>query len=130
MSTPTPIDQLSDAINRELTIYSEHIIEGVKEQAKISMKELVRQTKATAPVGKRKRHYKNSITSKKTAENDRSVTYTWYVKGPNYRLSHLLENGHALRNGGRTTGTHFIQNASEPILEQYIEAIEEVIRNG
>jgi hypothetical protein len=126
----TPIDQLSDAINNELTIYSQHIIDGIKEEAKKSMKELVRQTKATAPVGKRKRHYKNSITSKKTAENDRSVTYTWYVKGSNYRLSHLLENGHALRNGGRTTGTHFIQNASEPILEQYLEAVREVIRNG
>lgn len=126
----TPIDQLSDAINNELTIYSQHIIDGIKEEAKKSMKELVRQTKATAPVGKRKRHYKNSITSKKTAENDRSVTYTWFVKGSNYRLSHLLENGHALRNGGRTTGTHFIQNASEPILEQYLEAVREVIRNG
>lgn len=126
----TPIDQLSDAINNELTIYSQHIIDGIKEEAKKSMKELVRQTKATAPVGKRKRHYKDSITSKKTAENDRAVTYTWYVKGSNYRLSHLLENGHALRNGGRTTGTHFIQNASEPILEQYLEAVREVIRNG
>lgn len=126
----TPIDQLTDAINNELTIYSQHIIDGIKEEAKKSMKELVRQTKATAPVGKRKRHYKNSITSKKTEETDRAVTYTWYVKGSNYRLSHLLENGHALRNGGRTTGTHFIQNASEPILEQYLEAVREVIRNG
>lgn len=94
------------------------------------MDQLVKDTKATAPVGTRKKHYRDSIKGKKTDENDRSVTYTWYVDGPDYRLSHLLENGHALRNGGRVEGTHFIKNASDPILEQYIKAVEEVITNG
>ena len=94
------------------------------------MDQLVKDTKATAPVGNRKKHYRNSIKSKKTGEDDRSVSYAWYVDGPDYRLSHLLENGHALRNGGRVEGTHFIKNASDPILEQYIKAVEEVIKNG
>lgn len=94
------------------------------------MDQLVKDTKATAPVGKRQKHYRDSIKSKKTAENDRAVEYTWYVDGSDYRLSHLLENGHALRNGGRVEGTHFIKNASDPILLQYIQAVEEVCRNG
>lgn len=124
------VGQLSEAIAKELTLYGQNVIDGVKKEAKKSMDQLVKDTKATAPVGKRKKHYRDSIKGKKTDENDRSVTYTWYVDGPDYRLSHLLENGHALRNGGRVPGTHFIKNASDPIIEQYLQAVEEVCKNG
>lgn len=130
MSKTIGVDQLGEAIAKELTIYSDNVIEGIKNEAKSHVKQLVKDTKATAPVGHRAKHYRDSITSKKTAETDRSIEYTWYVKGSDYRLSHLLEKGHALRDGGRTTGTHFIQNASDPILEDYIKAVEEVIKNG
>lgn len=130
MSKTIGVDQLGEAIAKELTIYSDNVIEGIKNEAKSHVKQLVKDTKATAPVGNRSKHYRDSITSKKTAETVRSIEYTWYVKGSDYRLSHLLEKGHALRDGGRTTGTHFIQNASDPILEDYIKAVEEVIKNG
>ena len=130
MSKSIPVSQLADAINNELTLYNDKVITGVKKQAKKYMSQLVKDTKATAPVGKRTKHYRDSIASKKLEENDRSITYLWYVKGSDYRLSHLLEKGHALRNGGRTAGTHFIQNASDSILKQYVEAVEEVIKNG
>lgn len=124
------IGDLNEAISKELTLYSKSVIDGVKKEAKKHMDQLVKDTKATAPVGKRTKHYRDSIKSKKTEENDRSVSYTWYVEGSDYRLSHLLENGHALRDGGRTEGTHFIKNATDPILDRYIEAVEEVIKNG
>ena len=123
-------DKLSEAINKELSLYHQDVIEKIKKEAQTSVKQLVKDTKATAPVGTRKKHYRDSITSKKLSENDRSVSYVWYVKGPDYRLSHLLENGHAKRNGGRVEGTHFIKKASEPIIEQYIKAVEEAIENG
>lgn len=124
------IGELSEAINRELTLYGQHVIDGVKKEAKNSMSQLVKETKATAPVGKRKKHYRDSIKSKKVSENDRSVSYMWYVAGSDYRLSHLLENGHVLRRGGRVNGTHFIKKASDPIIEKYEKAVEEVIKNG
>lgn len=130
MSKTIGVDQLGEAIAKELTIYSDNVIEGIKNEAKSHVKQLVKDTKATAPVGNRSKHYRDSITSKKTAETDRSIEYTWYVKGSDYRLSHLLEKGHANRDGGRTPGTHFIQSASDPILEDYIKAVEEVIKNG
>lgn len=126
----TSIGDLTEAINKELTLYSESVISGIKKEAKKSMDQLVKDTKATAPVGNRSKHYRDSIKGKKTSEDDRSVSYTWYVDGPDYRLSHLLENGHAKKNGGRVEGNHFIKNASDPILEQYLKAVEEVIRNG
>lgn len=124
------IGDLDKAIGKELTLYGNDVIGGIKNQALKSIKQLVADTKATAPVGNRKKHYRDSIKYKKMSENDRSVNYLWYVEGSDYRLSHLLENGHALRNGGRVEGTHFIKNASDPILKKYLETVEEVIKNG
>ena len=119
---------ITEAINRELTIYSNEVTEAIKKEAKTHMSQLVKRTRETAPVGRRQKHYRDNISSKKTSDTDRGTTYTWYVKGSDYRLSHLLENGHATRDGGRTRGTHFIANASEPILADYIAKVEEAIK--
>lgn len=130
MSRTVGIDQLDEAIAKELTLYGENVMSGIKKKSAESIKKLVKETKATAPVGKRKKHYRDSIKSKKTKDSYRDISYVWYVDGSDYRLSHLLENGHALRNGGRTRGTHFIKKASDPILEDYVKAVEEIIKNG
>lgn len=124
------IDQLDEAIERELTIYSKEVTDGVKRETKKAMDQLVKETKATAPVGKRRKHYKDNISSRKLSESDRGIEYQWYVKGSDYRLSHLLENGHALKDGGRVDGTGFIHKAEISILEEYEKAIEEVCKNG
>lgn len=130
MSNTIGIDELGDAIAEGLSIYSRNVTDGIKDEAKRHIKQLVKDTKATAPVGHRQKHYRDSIKSKKTMETDRAVEYTWYVAGSDYRLSHLLENGHALRNGERTEGTHFIEKATDPIIETYLKAVEDIISNG
>lgn len=131
MNKAISVEQINEAIGDLLRSYNREISEAIKVEAKNAMAQLVSDTKATAPVGKRKKHYRDSIKSKKVSESNDFIRYVWYVAGSDYRLSHLLENGHALRDGGRVEGTHFIQNASEPIIESYIKAIEEAIkRNG
>lgn len=127
MSTVT-VDQLSEEIRTTLENYNKVVIDGTKQKAKESMDRLVKETKATAP--KHRPKYYKSISSKQTRNDNFGAEYTWYVKGSEYRLSHLLENGHATRDGGRVAGTHFIKNASDPILEEYVKAVEEVIQNG
>lgn len=128
MSGSISIDQLSEAIGKELENYNRVVVQGTKDEAKKAMDRLVKQTKDTAPT--RRPKYKKSITSRKEWETPVGIAYTWYVKGSEYRLSHLLENGHATRNGGRTKAYHFIKNASDPIIDEYIQAVEEVCRNG
>ena len=123
-------DQLPDAISRELAIHSKEVNAKIRTLTETNIKALVEKTKATAPVGKRKKHYKSNIASKVITENSRKTIGQWYVKGNDYRLSHLLEHGHALKDGGRVEGTGFISKESEEIIDNYVREIEEVLRNG
>lgn len=128
MSKLINIDELNDVISAELKAYNQTVTDGVKKQTKRAMKDLVENTKATAPVGKRDKHYRDSITSRTLSESDTKLEKQWYVKGSDYRLSHLLNNGHALRGGGRYEGTNFIGKAVDRILPWYVQQIEEVIK--
>lgn len=127
--TRVAIEGFEDAVTDLLKTYAGEVKEGIDGKAKESIKQLVKTTKATAPVGNRDKHYRDSIKSK-DFHTRRTDWYIWYVDGPDYRLSHLLENGHATRNGGRVEGTHFIKKAADPILEDYLKAVEEVLKNG
>ena len=60
MSKVIEIDALASEIQGVLDNYNSQIIKGVKKETKRAMKDLVTNTKAVAPVGKRKQHYKDS----------------------------------------------------------------------
>lgn len=130
MAIRVQIDGLADAVANELKLYEKHVTEGIRKQTDKSMRQLVQETKATAPVGHRKKHYRDSITSKVTNQTLRAYEKTWYVRGSDYRLSHLLNNGHQLRDGGRYEGTQFITKASVSVIKDYEEAIKEVLERG
>lgn len=133
--TEISVEELAKTLEKELTYYQESVIDkALENETKRAMKKLVETTKSTAPVGNRSKHYRDSISRKVLHKGKRGYGQryreVWYVKGPDYRLSHLLEKGHANRDGSRTPGTHFIRKASEPILEEYVRKIEEAIGNG
>lgn len=130
MSGSVNVQNLTVTIERELTIYNKGVAAAIKKECKKAMDELVKETKATAPVGRRKRHYRDNIKSKKLSESDRAVNYLWYVDGSDARLSHLLENGHATRNGGRVAGLGFIRKAEKSVTEKLEKKIEAIIENG
>lgn len=124
------INQLNDAIINSLDDYNREVVDGVKKVTKQAMNQLVKDSKATAPVGKRSKHYRDNITSKTLSETDFGLSKLWYVKGSDYRLTHLLNNGHALRDGGRYPGTNFLGNAVDKIVPDFMKEIEEVLKNG
>ena len=119
---------LGKAIERELTIYSEDIIRRIDSLSAAAIKELVNKTKATAPIGRRRGKYKANITSKLLHRSSNGSTYVWYVKAPEYRLTHLLVHGHATSNGGRTKADPFLANAVDEVIPAYERAIEEAVK--
>lgn len=129
------IDELVSKISEELTDYQRNVIdETITKETKKSMKDLVDKTKATAPVGHRTKHYRDNISSKVLNKSNSAygLNYSelWYVKGSDYRLSHLLNNGHALRDGGRFEGSKFITKATEEVETAYLENLKKAIENG
>lgn len=123
------IEELDEEISNVLTMYSDDITNQIKAATESSMKELVKVTKATAPVGRSKHHYRDSIKSK-TVDNDyRKFSKLWYVDGSDYRLTHLLNDGHALRDGGRYEGTQFLDKAEDLVIKKYERTVEDII-NG
>jgi hypothetical protein len=130
-----PIADLVSKIAEELGDYQRDVIDKtVTEETKKAMKDLVQKTKATAPVGKRTKHYRDNISSKvlnkKNSGYGLNYSELWYVKGSDYRLSHLLNNGHALRDGGRYEGTKFITKATDEVETAYLENLKKAIENG
>lgn len=126
---------LASELFDRLSFYQRSVVdEAIVEETKNAMKDLVDKTKATAPVGSRTKHYRDNISSKVLYKGDKGygVRYRelWFVKGSDYRLSHLLNNGHALRDGGRYSGTKFITKAKDEVETAYLENLKKAIENG
>ncbi len=129
MAKKVTLDSLGDAIAEELTVYHEEVIEAIDKLSETAVKDLVKKTKATAPVGARG-SFKKNISSKRLEKTKRGSKHVWYVKAPDHRLTHLLVNGHATKNGGRTKGDPFLQNALGEVLPEYEKAVKEALQNG
>lgn len=74
-------------------------------------------------------NYRKSLKLKKTYEDDYTKNITWYASGKEYRLTHLLEKGHATRNGGRTRAFPHIKYGDEYAKSELPKRIKEAIRN-
>ena len=117
---------LGAVLSKELAIYGEDVTERVNKLSAEAAKSLVTKTKATAP--ERTGSFRKNIASKVLKQTPRGDTYVWYVKAPDYRLTHLLVHGHAKQNGGRVAGNPFLENALNDVLPAYEKAVEEATK--
>ena len=123
------VDNLSNAIMEELILYHENVDKGIKKVIDEKSTEFVNNTKRDAPRGKRQKFYKH-IAKKNLINTPHDYKNVWYVKDPEYRLIHLIKNGHAKRNGGRTKAQDFITSNYEKMERELELEIKEVCENG
>lgn len=127
MSSSIKIENLQNEVMKYLTDYVEDIEEGVKETTDSISKEAVKEVKQKSPrrQGTRKSPYWKGWTKKKESKGRRYTTKIY--NKTNYQLTHLLENGHATRNGGRTKAQPHIKPVEEKYNKLYEEEIKKVI---
>lgn len=121
-------EQLTAALQEELTVYHKQATDSVNAAGKKSMQKLVKLTKAGAPADKRG-SFRRSITSTETRVGSNMKLYTWGAKPPDHRLTHLLVKGHAAKDGGRVPGNPFLQNALDVVLPEYENAVKEALHD-
>ena len=73
--------------------------------------------------------HKKHISNKKVKETSTSAVYVWHVKDPEYRLTHLIANGHAKRNGGRVKGNFPLAKDVENAEVKFVKGVKEIIEN-
>ena len=120
------IDELARAVQDELEKYRE-VTEDVMVTAARTAGELAKkEIEANAPRSHGKRRSGTYAKSwKKIEEQDKTTQIHVTVYSPSqYRLTHLLEHGHALRNGGRTEAQPHIAAAQEAAEKKMIEYLE------
>lgn len=114
------IDKLSDEIMKGLMEYKDLVADDVKSIVKKVGNDTKNEIKNNAP--KRTGAYKKSWSVKTTKENSNALTVTVHSKN-RYRLTHLLEKGHAKRGGGRTKAIPHIGPAEEKAIKELYDEI-------
>lgn len=119
------INEFSNAVNDILKEYADDVYDDVKDIVDDVTVEALGILKDAAPVGKGKRagEYKKALKKKKVSETPTNKTNVLYAEAPHYRLTHLLENGHATRNGGSTEPQEHFGKADKFINDELPERV-------
>lgn len=119
--TKVKADDLANTIVRNLTSWSEEIVEGITKDTDEISKEAKKQLEHKAP--KRTGRYARGFAVKKTKTGKRV-----YNKD-RYQLTHLLEHGHLTKGGRRTRPQKHFAPVEEWAVDELVERTEKRI-NG
>lgn len=122
---------LAAAIEHELQSYSDAVSEKIGEAVETVANEVNDEIKQHVtfrqPTGK----YVNAFRVKKLNTGSKlNHSRVWHVIGPQYRLTHLLEHGHALRNGGRVRAFPHIKYGEELAELRMLELTEKAVQDA
>ncbi|WMI82094.1 HK97 gp10 family phage protein [Anaerotignum sp. MB30-C6] len=125
------VDEMAAEIAEMLGEYQVEITKNIDASSKVVADQGAKKLKETSPRTPKGGDYAKSWKAEKTSENNigDDPSYTIYNKD-HYRLTHLLENGHATRNGGRTRAIKHIQPVEQTLIKEYEIAVEEAIENA
>ncbi len=110
MGKTIPVEQLAAEVMEGLEEYADLAADVLKKEIQETGKSVKNQISTTAP--KKTGRYAKSWAVKKVSETSNSMQVTVHSKD-RYMLTHLLENGHAKRGGGRVAGIPHIAPAEE-----------------
>ena len=115
----TSINNISREIQRQLQYYARDVAEKVEDAKDETAKQLVTDIKQDSP--KRRPSYAKGWRIKRTPKKLIVHNKT------DYQLTHLLEHGHAKRNGDRLQGEPHIRPNEERAVRDYLKKIERAI---
>lgn len=127
MAKKIKVSQLEKAIMNCLETYSDEVITAAKSAVDEISDEALKIVKDHAPADKRKSRrkgkYKRSLKIRTMYESVTEKKNVIYASGDEYRLTHLLENGHALTKGGRTAPQPHFKYGDDYINKEFPERI-------
>ena len=121
MGTRIKPEQLASEVMKGLEEYKDLAVDVMKKEIQETGKSVKQQISQTAP--KKSGRYAKSWAVKKVSETSNSLEVTVHSRN-RYMLTHLLENGHAKRGGGRVAAIPHIAPAEEAAAEALERNIE------
>ena len=121
MGKTIPIDKLAAEVMDGLEEYAELTADVLKKEIQEAGKLAKNQISQTAP--RKTGRYAKSWAVKKVSETSNSLEVTVHSRN-RYMLTHLLENGHAKRGGGRVAAIPHIAPAEEAAVQSLERNIE------
>lgn len=119
------VDDLASAIAEELSDYTDEVIEKVDQNSKRVSRAAVKVLKTTSP--KLTGDYAKSWAVKTDRRFGMPNQHVIYVKDPEYRLTHLLENGHVNADGGRSEPKVHIKPVEEMVKTDFVKGVKKAI---
>ncbi len=119
-------EEIAAEMQRVLTAYATDVKAAIEVAAKETADAIMKDLQVTSP--KRKKgggEYRKGWKVKKESKGGKT-SYIVYNK-TRYQITHLLEHGHAKRNGGRVPAILHIQPAEDKYLPDYMNKIERAI---
>ena len=129
MSKSIKPEDLQKTLLNYLENYKEDIDEEVVETVDEITKKAKEELKQTSPRGKGKRNNPyHSGWAVKLSKRRTGVYHKVIWNKTNYQLTHLLEFGHATRNGGRTRAIPHIRPVEEKYNVEFVDKLDKKIR--
>lgn len=121
---------LASAITNELENYTQNVTDGVKNAVDTVAEETNKEIKNHITFKQHTKDYVKAFRLKTSFQDRYNKRKTWYVGNDQYRLTHLLENGHELRQGGRAKAYPHIKFGEELAKKRMEELAKEAIENA
>lgn len=121
------IGDLAKVVTAELKDYRQNVVDGLKADVRKTARECRQEVRDNSPV--KSGEYKAGWATKTDFESTDDIRMTTYNKNKP-QITHLLEDGHANVDGGRTEGIPHIGPAADNATQKLAERAKVRVRNG